>query len=195
MLPSRWNFIQSLQEDLLKTSRYVEFSPQNSETYSVEFDRIILAAGSEINSIFENLVIRKKISINGNLDILKAGSALLPLMPSITSVDVQLVNSNILTFKPWDGWSSNSSPDWWGKVYNKLKHNRAQNFAEATLANAIKATSALVVLSLYSHRLMTGANAQIDAFLGPHLFSITDGFPKEYGYGGGGVFWGYEIGL
>jgi hypothetical protein len=195
MLPSRWNFIQSLQEDLLKTSRYVEFNSKNSETYSVEFDRIILAACSEINSIFEDLALRKNISINGNLDILKAGSALLPLISSITSVDVQLVNSDISVFKPWDGWSNKSSPDWWGKVYNKLKHNRAQNFAEATLGNAIVATAALVVLSLYSHRLLTGAYAQIDAFLGPHLFSITDGVPKECGYSGGGVFWGYEIGL
>lgn len=194
MLPSRWKFIQSLQEDLLKASRYVEFSQRNSGTYSVEFDRIILAAGSEINSIFESLVRHQAIIINGNLDIIKAGSVLLPLMPSISNVEVELLNSDFLVFKPWDGWSSGSSPDWWRKVYNKLKHDRAQSYSEATLVNAVTSTAALVVLSLYSHRLLTGDCAQIDAFLGPHLFSITDGVPKEYGYGGGGVSWGYEIG-
>ncbi len=194
MLPSRWKFIQSLQEDLLKTSRYVEFSQQNSGTYSVEFDRIILAAGSEINSTFENLARHKNITVNGNLDIIKAGMVLLPSMSSISSVEVELLNSDFLVFKPWDGWSSSSSPDWWSKVYNKLKHQRSKSYAEATLGNAVISTAALVVLSLYSHRLLTGACAQIDAFLGPHLFSITDGVPKQYGYCGGGVFWGYEIG-
>lgn len=95
MTPKRWSFVQSLQEDLLATARYIEFHEDNRATFSVAFDKIILAAGSEINSIFEELVPSEK----GNLNNSKARDHILPKMRLITSTEARLLVGKFLRFQ------------------------------------------------------------------------------------------------
>jgi hypothetical protein len=43
-----------------------------------------------------------------------------------------------LTFIPWNNWEVGSSPNWWSKGYNKIKHERDQYFHEANPVTARK---------------------------------------------------------
>lgn len=46
-----WEYFLSIEDDLLKTARYVEFHQDNYSVYSIEFARILLASCSEIDTI------------------------------------------------------------------------------------------------------------------------------------------------
>lgn len=189
MTPKRWSFVQSLQEDLLATSRYVEFHEANRATFSVAFDKIILAAGSEINSIFEDLVPSEK----GKLNIDKARDHILPKMPLITSTQARLVDTDFPVLKPWEKWAE-ANPEWWCKGYNKLKHERSKHYQDATLEYALLSVAGLLILMLHAHRLTTEAEASINAFAGPHIFEISNTATVSDGWENGAILWGYDIG-
>jgi hypothetical protein len=182
MTPIRWSFVQSLQEDLLATSRYVEFHEANHATFSVAFDKIILAAGSEINSIFEELVPSEK----GNLNISKARDHILPKMPLITSTHAQLVDMDFPFLKPWENWGE-ANPEWWCNGYNKLKHERSNHYRDATLEYALLSVAGLLILTLNAHRLTTGQNASINAFAGRQIFEISNPSTVSDGWVGGSI--------
>jgi hypothetical protein len=189
MTPKRWSFVQSLQEDLLAISRYVEFHEANRKTFSLAFDKIILAAGSEINSIFEELVHGEK----GNLNIDKAKGHLLPQMPSITSTEARLVASEYPVLKPWENWGT-ANPEWWSMGYNKLKHERSKHYRDATLEYALLSVSGLLILTLHAHRLTTGHDAAVDAFAGRQIFEISNPAIASDGYQGGSIEHTFDIG-
>lgn len=189
MTPKRWSFVQSLQEDLLATSRYVEFHEANRATFSVAFDKIILAAGSEINSIFEELVQKER----GNLNIDKAREHILPKMPLITSTQARLVDTDFPVLKPWENWSE-ANPEWWCKGYNKLKHERSKHYQDATLENALLSVAGLLILTLHTHRLTVGADASINAFAGPQIFDISNSATLSDGWEPQAFFHSFDIG-
>lgn len=189
MTPKRWSFVQSLQEDLLATSRYVEFHEANRATFSVAFDKIILAAGSEINSIFEELVPSEK----GNLNIDKAKAQILPKMPLITSTQARLVETDFRVLKPWENWGE-ANPDWWCKGYNKLKHERSKHYQDATLEYALLSVSGLLILTLHAHRLTVGADASINAFAGRQIFEITNSATVSGGWQSGAILHCFDTG-
>jgi hypothetical protein len=189
MTPKRWSFVQSLQEDLLETSRYVEFHIENRKTFSVAFDKIILAAGSEISSIFEELVHGE----NGNLNIDKAKAHLLPQMPFITTTEARLIGAEYPVLKPWENWKS-ANPEWWACGYNKLKHERSKHYQDATLEYALLSVAGLLILTLHAHRLTVGADASINAFAGPHIFEISNPATASDGYEGATIMNTFDIG-
>jgi len=49
-----------------------------------------------------------------------------------------------LDFRPWENWSVDKSPDWWG-AYNNVKHSRNIHFEQANLLNTITALGALYI--------------------------------------------------
>jgi hypothetical protein len=182
MIPKRWSFVQSLQEDLLATSRYVEFHADNRKSFSLAFDKIILAAGSEINSIFEELVQSEK----ENLNIGKARDHILPKMPLITSTEARLVTSEYPVLKPWENWGT-VNPEWWSLGYNKLKHERSKHYRDATLEYALLSVAGLLILTIHAHRLTTGQNASINAFAGRQIFEISNPSTVSDGWVGGSI--------
>jgi hypothetical protein len=44
-----WQYFIAIESDLENTARYVEVTPGNFRTYSVEYARILLSAGSEVD--------------------------------------------------------------------------------------------------------------------------------------------------
>jgi len=47
-----WNYFLALEKDLEATSRYVEFSTANLDTYSIEFAHLLLSSASRLQSAF-----------------------------------------------------------------------------------------------------------------------------------------------
>lgn len=143
-----WNYFIALEKDLETVSRYVEFSKQNLDVYSIELAHLLFAAASEVEVIAKLLCRRfnptaRCKSINDYRPILLAE------LPDLPTTEI-LINRYGLSFKPWDNWSnsSNNNPLWWHS-YNEVKHQRDTHFNKATLKNVLNALGALLVITYY----------------------------------------------
>ena len=150
-----WQFFIALESDLDSTTRYVECSEDNYETYSVGFAQIILSACSEVDVVSKLLC--DKVQPNnsaGNINeyrlIIHSNYTLLH------DLEILIPRYN-LSFKPWQIWATGSNPDWW-RLYNKVKHERHNYFKEANLKNALLSVSGLFCLVLYLYHQELRAN-------------------------------------
>lgn len=50
-----WNYFLAVEEDLHRLSRFIEFSQDNFETYSIELSRILFAASAEVDVVAKQL--------------------------------------------------------------------------------------------------------------------------------------------
>lgn len=193
-----WEYFLSIEQDLEKCSRFVEFSTSNYKTYSIEFARIIMAASAEIDTVAKELC--KLVSPHDKAEnIRNYASVILAKYPKLTEVEVSLHRYN-LKVQPWRGWSNNnnSSPTWW-QGYNKIKHERTAHFDRANLENAIHSVSGLLLLILYYFKERNnGKNEEISAFHCPKLFDIVDSRSKDQSrfnsfWGGAAPVWNYYL--
>ncbi len=120
-----WSHYFLLERQLLDTFRYVALDEINMRTYSIEFLRLILEIGSEVD------VVAKQFCLTlGNKDAEKMPqyeSCFAEKVPEFTKQGV-LLNRNgyEILLHPWDEKSNGDDKTFltWWKVYNKLKHNR-----------------------------------------------------------------------
>ena len=148
-----WNYFVALERDLETVSRYVEFTPDNYEIYSIELAHLLFAAASEVDVVAKLLC--KQLdpqqdpsTINGYKPIMTNG------IPTLAGENVFIPRYG-LTLTPWDQWSKNDGqqphPYWWSG-YNKVKHERDANFKLATLQNALNAMSGLMLVAFHYYR-------------------------------------------
>ncbi len=141
-----WKYLLTLDSDLHKASRFVEISEQNYKTYSIEFVRILLAAGSEIDVVAKLLC--KLLDAGFRYEnINDCRKAITNRFPKFHSMVIDIPNYEI-KLKPWDSWSSVNNPVWW-KAYNDVKHKRDSHFLDANLENTLNAVSGLMVITWY----------------------------------------------
>ena len=142
-----WNYFLALEKDLEAVSRYVEFSKQNENVYSIELAHLLFAAASEVDVIAKLLC--KRFAPQKTCEkIDQYRPVLLGTLADLPTTEV-FVPRYGLSFKPWDNWAGPHNPDWW-RSYNKVKHERDAHFPEATLKNALNALGALLILT-YHH--------------------------------------------
>ncbi len=158
MIPEYWQYYVAIEQDLIVASRYVEFTIQNRDTYSIEFARILLASASEVDVASKSLCAiidpsAKPDKISDYRAIITKGFPLLPY----TQVHVPRYD---LTLAPWIGWKEEKTPEWWSS-YNNVKHHRNVQFHEATLRNALKATAGLLVILLHFYRKVYGYRVEL----------------------------------
>jgi hypothetical protein len=148
-----WNYFLALERDLEAVSRYIEFTPSNYDTYSIELAHLLFAAASETDVIAKLLC--KQLDPQQspeNIDGYK--SIITTNIPTIATESV-FVPRYGLTLTPWDQWSKNDGqqphPHWWSG-YNKVKHQRDAYFTLATLHNALNAMGGLLLLAFHHYR-------------------------------------------
>ena len=142
-----WQYFLAIESDLEATSRFVEFSQKNYATYSIEFARILLSSGSEVDVVAKALC---GIKPNGNRkDINDYRKIITKNYPKFHTFEVSLPRYG-LAIKPWEGWSGNN-PSWW-TLYNKVKHQRDIYFEKANLENALLSVGGLFALVLYYYK-------------------------------------------
>tara|TARA_R110000850_G_scaffold254614_1_gene380249 strand:+ start:134245 stop:134841 length:597 start_codon:yes stop_codon:yes gene_type:complete len=137
-----WNYFLSLEDDLAKVARYIEFTEHNLPTYSIELARILLSASSEVDVLLKQLCFfiekrTKASNINHYQKII--GEYI-----SDFSNESVFIHRYGFDFVPWKAWNEGENPTWW-KSHNQVKHHRHEFFQEATLENAIKAMGGLYV--------------------------------------------------
>jgi len=131
---------------LATVSRYVEISRDNYSTYSIEFTRLLLSAGSEID-VVAKLLCKVADPEAAPDSINKYREILTHKFPGLPEVEVA-IPKYLVSFKPWLDWLENKTPEWWN-CYNKVKHERHQHFREANLENVLFATAGLCVFISY----------------------------------------------
>ncbi len=141
-----WNYYLTIEQELAKTSRYVEPMGQE-QVYSFEFARIIIVSCVEAESLLKaicNLKAPNPEEPYGNIGQYK--KAMLEIIPEITDakVFVRRYRKNIYPFGEW----RDSSLSWWD-AYNCIKHNRKSSIAMANYINAVTSVAAVYILNFY----------------------------------------------
>ncbi|MGD8563775.1 MAG: hypothetical protein PVG03_14630 [Desulfarculaceae bacterium] len=145
-----WEYFLALDSDLAKCARYVEPVEDNYSTYSIEFARLILTAGSEIDVVAKELCEEigeklEKETIGEYCKVIKGK------YPKITNCVASIPRWEINNWKPWKDWRPKKSPSWW-EVYQDVKHHRESNYSEANLCNSIMCLMGLFVMLLFYYK-------------------------------------------
>lgn len=161
-----WRYFLALDEDLERTSRYVEFCEDNLDCYSLEFSRLLMMASAEVEVVAKQLALRvdpasDPRNMGGCREIL-AGH-----LRSLPSATVYAFNGQ-MTLNPWIEWRDGSRPEWW-QAYTDVKHGRHIHFRQGNLRNALLAVGGLMVLTIFLYE-----QAAFDGEVNPcpRLFSL-----------------------
>jgi hypothetical protein len=172
-VPPFWNYFLAIEDDLAKLSRWVEFHKANQNCYSLEIARLLMAAAQEVDVVAKELC--------GELDPkAKAGkigpykTVLLKSYPGLPRSKVQIPKHG-LTLRPWSDWSTGESPPLWWTANNKVKHERAQHFHQATLKNVLNACSGLFILLLLHYAQKRPSIYPASSLFEPRSYAYRDG--------------------
>jgi hypothetical protein len=157
-----WNFFISLEKDLENISRYIEFSENNFNTYSIELSRLLFAASSEVDVVAKQLC--KLLNPKSRArNIENYQKEIIIKCPNFPNEEIYVERYG-LKYKPWINWNDGKNPFWW-KSYNNVKHQRDLYYQEANLKNAINSLGALLILLFYYYGiplLQSNPRIQID---------------------------------
>ncbi len=170
-----WEYFLSIEDDLYKTSRFVEFVPENYNTFSIEFSRIILSSCSEIDVIAKEIcsIISEEKKASNVSDYREI---ILSRFPKFHSVQLNIPRFKII-LNPWSDWEKSENPSWW-KSYNRIKHQRSSHYNEATLSTALNSVAGLLSCLLYYFWLKEGDRVTIEP--SPQLFQSKYLIQYEY---------------
>lgn len=163
-----WNYFLSIEEDLYKLNRYVDFSKENDTTFSIEIARILMAASAEVDVVLKQLC----FAINPSSTASNINHYHAPITGAISNFTTFKVTvpSQGLELQPWSSWTNNNPPLWW-TANNKVKHERHEHFNKASLKNCLNSVAGLYisVLHLYHDQAKKGDLQQL-----PKIFNVAD---------------------
>jgi hypothetical protein len=142
-----WQYFIALESDLAETSRFVEIADDNMSTYSIEFARIILSAGSEVDVLAKVLSEQHGLGLKKPVNIDEYRKKITGKFPGFVSLSIRMPRYE-RELTPWRDWSNDVNPTWWS-AYSAIKHERNINFKKATLANALNTVAGVFTLVCY----------------------------------------------
>ena len=141
-----WHYFASLCDDVEKTTRFVEPTLDNFKTYSIEYARLYLAIGSEVDVVAKSLCEKiRPASKSENINTYR--SVILSAFPGLPDLQV-VVPRHEISFAPWLDWQIGKNPPWW-RSHNAVKHTRHKSFKEANLENTLHALGGLLIIVGY----------------------------------------------
>lgn len=167
-----WNYFLALEEDLNRLSRFIKFTEDNNETYSIEIARLFLSTCSEVDVVSKQLC--EKVDPGSNPgNIVDYRNILKRELPDLVNFEVTIPRFGT-ELNPWINWNEDKSPYWWSE-HNDVKHERHNHFDKANLKNCINAMGGLfgLLLHLYNDEAREG-----DLIPVPKLFNVSD---ENYG--------------
>ncbi len=178
-----WHYFISLEDEIVKISRFIEISEDNYAVYSVELTKLFLSICSEVDVVAKLLCKEADIDLfnkergNRNPTINTYRIVISAKFPQFHEASVKIPFYN-LSFMPWDAFKDNTSPEWW-KQYNGVKHERNLDFKNANLKNVLFSMAGLMVLLVYLY----GRESVIilDAPYEPKLYEIEERYYRNQG--------------
>jgi hypothetical protein len=141
-----WNYFISIEEDLARLSRFVEFDQRNEDTFSIELVRLLISSSSEFEVVAKELCsIKDPSKIIKNIDDIR--ETLISFYNDIFNLEITVSRFG-LKYKPLSNWETGRNCDWW-RSYNSVKHQRNSNYENANLKNVINSIGALYIVNLY----------------------------------------------
>ncbi|MCW5676190.1 MAG: hypothetical protein KIT15_16560 [Xanthobacteraceae bacterium] len=136
--------IESLRDTLVRLCRVIHPEGGNLKSYGSDIRNIIIMAATEVEAQWKGVLLANRQRAENTKDYFKLLSAL-----KLDEYEVSVSYFPWLkSFKPFSGWAINhptkSLP--WYDAYNAIKHNRENEFKNATLANAFSALTACAVM-------------------------------------------------
>jgi hypothetical protein len=140
---------QLLADDFRTAQQYVEPSDANLGTYSHRLYELLLRACTEFESVCKHLLLAngsRKPSADMNINDYKTLESELPLESK--EVGILSWSPAPAYVQPFKNWSTAAPPLSWYSDYNRVKHDRQNEFSRAHLSNVRVAIAAqFVVLS------------------------------------------------
>lgn len=141
-----------LERQLSDCMEYLPFIQANKQAISPKFIPIIMDACSLIDSIlFEVTSTKSREHFN-----LKKYSEIQEPKLNLSNNATLFLISPVQMLRPFKGWDK-ETPEWWN-AHNRLKHNRLNNYHNATFTNAVLALAGL-------HQVMARHRDFISGFL------------------------------
>jgi hypothetical protein len=128
------SFCKALARDFAETVRYVAFDRRNYRTHSIEYLRLLLDAGSEVDALAKLYCKRRKRRLPKGATIRHWRGIILGETPAFPDIIITVFQWH--PFTPWKSWKGSppKNPTWW-TAYNEVKHDRLKNFRKANLEN------------------------------------------------------------
>ena len=155
--PIHWNYFLSIESDVLNLSRYIEFTEENNDSYSIEQARILLSTSAEVDVVAKSLCKRINPEAPAS-NIIQYQNALAGKLgdfgiPEIHEIQVTIPRFG-LRFHPWERWSQENTPPKWWRAHTDVKHERNINFNQANLKNTLNSVAGLFVLLIVYYRFL-----------------------------------------
>lgn len=144
-----WQYYLALEDDFIKTTRYVELNTNNYKTFSIEYTKQYQAICSEIDVLCKEICSINDDNTSEKFD--QYTSTILKTYTDITTRTIDVGLNSRITLKPFKDWAINpkyKSPTWWTS-YNWVKHKRNINFKQANLGNVLNSLAGLYMLEKY----------------------------------------------
>jgi hypothetical protein len=145
-----WNYFKTLCDDVEKLGRFIELTPANYGTYSIEIVRLLFATCSEIDVVFKLLCDKIDAAADAK-NINHYHAIVMRKYPRFTEVVTEASSLN-LDMVPWENWAQNAPPKWW-TANNSVKHERNAHFHDANVGNLLHALGELCVVLCYYQQL------------------------------------------
>lgn len=155
-----WSYYLVLEKDFLDTERYISFDLGdnylydshtihdygNSGAFSNEFVKQYQAICSEVDVVLKTIC--KELSDITANNMPAYTDLVLKKWETLSEQKVRMNTIELQPFKNWKPSPSYSAPDWWSP-YNRVKHERLENFRKANLKNVMNALAGLYTLESY----------------------------------------------
>jgi hypothetical protein len=184
-----WMYFLSIDYDLNRMARFIEFTEDNFCVYSIELVRLYLSTCAEVDTILKKLCIQTDghWSNPSKPNIGHYRESICRTHRLFKSVTCEIPTYG-LKFVPWINFGigkNGEAPVWW-QPHNDVKHNRDENYSKANLENVLNAAAGLLIANLY---LMATGKEQVDigAFPRPILFSEPEELLMSHSRFGGPI--------
>ncbi|WP_462384123.1 hypothetical protein [Pseudomonas sp. Marseille-QA0892] len=168
-----WHYFLCLEDDVVRLSRWVEFSEKNLECYSIEIARLLMSVSAEADVVAKLLC--KSLNPESTADSIgKYQQEISAVFPTIPRALASIPRHGIELY-PWSDWATPKTPPKWWSATNKVKHHRSSQFHQATLENLLDAMGGLLVLLTLYYRKEVNRLMPLSQLFIPKAFLLNMG--------------------
>lgn len=142
-----------IQKDLIELFNFIEPADQNLKTYSYKTHELLLRACIEIEANCKNILLENTYTKKSPKDFNIKDYHLIEKSHHLSEYKVQMPHweGKVSTFQPFRDWGEPADPAnphvlSWYSAYNQTKHNRSDQFHQASFEIMLNAVTGLAAL-------------------------------------------------
>ncbi len=172
---------QILEQDLDELFNYVEPADINRSTYSHHMQQLLMRTCVEIEANLTAIMRENQYAKKGNLTMIDYKKVNYSHRLSSYEVRLPVWSGSCATRTPYSAWANQGELSWY-RAYNKSKHDRHENFHEATFDNLIDAMCGLIVILSAQFHTENYSTAEKRLTIGPgYSYDTDDGMESAIG--------------